>query len=283
MNQVLCDGGLANRLNTLLTALVVKKYTQSAWGIAWPLNNWCGAPFEDLFESMLPVSQKSLSYFKSQQDRYWQVFHENQIGFEESRITYNKTIADIGGLCNLVRVHPRIVYFHHAIPSYITDEMLGEVIQDLRPVARVVNTVSEIVNQYGITSDTIGVHIRKTDFGAAVDENTLFDQIYGQSEKFFICSDSNEVLEKFAELKNCVSLPKPSMPKKLDEKGGWNSFVVDADGRNYPFNVDRDGESVYWALVDLLILSRTKIMMTSGSSFLNLARRMGRTRYGFEV
>ena len=275
MNQVLCDGGLANRLNTLLVALVVKKYTQSAWGIAWPVNNWCGAPFEDLFEPVLPVSQKSLSYFKSQQDRYWQVFHENQIEFEESRITYNKTIADIWELCNLVRIHPRIVYFHHAIPSYITDEMLGEVIQDLQPVAKVVNKVSEIVNQYGITSGTIGVHIRKTDFGAAVDEKTLFDQISGQSEKFFICSDSNEVLEKFSELKNCVSLTKPSMPKKLDEKGGWNSFVVDADGRNYPFNVDRDGESVYWAMVDLLILAKTRVLATSGSSFQALAKRLG--------
>jgi hypothetical protein len=65
------------------------------------------------------------------------------------------------------------------------------------------------------------------------------------------------------------------MPKKLDEKGGWNSLIVDEDGRNYPFNVDRDRESVYWALVDLLILAKTRILETSGSSFQALAKRLG--------
>ena len=52
MHQVMCDGGLANRLNTLLVALALKIHTKSAWGIAWPVNNWCGAPFEDLFDPM---------------------------------------------------------------------------------------------------------------------------------------------------------------------------------------------------------------------------------------
>jgi len=279
MHQVLCDGGLANRLNTLLSALVVKRYTRTAWGIAWPVSNWCGAPFEDLFEPIVPVSQKGLSYFKSQQDRYWQVFHENQINFDESRITYSKTIADFQGLCELFRIHPRIVYFHHAIPGFITDEMLGEVLPSLKPTARVVEMVKEVLSKYKINRETIGVHIRKTDFGPAVDEDRLFKKIAKNENKFFICSDSNEVLEKFSALKNCISIPKPSAPKKLDVAGGWNSVITDEDGRSYPFNVDRDRESVFWGLVDLLVLSTTNTLLTSGSSFLALATRLGRLNY----
>jgi hypothetical protein len=276
MHQVLCDGGLANRLNTLLVALAVKIHTKSAWGISWPVNNWCGAAFEDLFEPVLHVSRNGLSYFKAQQDRYWQVFHENQIQFDESRITYNKTLADFDSLCELIRVHQRVVYFHHLIPSFVTDEMLGGTFEYLKPVQRVNDAVDQIVDSYGIDSNTIGVHIRKTDFGDSVDDLSLYERILGSSGRFFICSDSNEVLARFAPLENCIALPKPSMPKKLRLDGDWNAVIQDSDGRVYPFNVDRDRESVFWGLVDLLVLSKTQILMTSGSSFLGLAQRLGR-------
>jgi hypothetical protein len=276
MHQVLCDGGLANRLNTLLVALALKVHTGSAWGIAWPVNNWCGAAFEDLFEPVLPVSRNGLSYFKAQQDRYWQVFHENQIQFDESRITYNKTLPDFQTLCNLVRAHQRIVYFHHLIPGFATDEMLTGTLEYLKPVPRVTDAVNQIVDNFGIDSNTIGVHIRKTDFGDSVDDFSIYERVSAASGRFFICSDSNEVLTRFAQLGNCIALPKPSMPKKLRQDGDWNATIQDADGRVYPFNVDRDRESVFWGLVDLLILSKTQVLVTSGSSFLGLAQRLGR-------
>jgi len=276
MHQVLCDGGLANRLNTLLVALALKVHTNSAWGIAWPVNNWCGAPFEDLFEPMLPLSRNGLSYFKAQQDRYWQVFHENQIQFDESRITYNKTLPDFESLCNLVRTHQRIVYFHHLIPGYMTDQMLMDGMCYLKPTESVRSAVDKTISENAIDPETIGVHIRKTDFGDSVDDSSLYERISAARGRFFICSDSNEVLERFARLKNCVALPKPSMPKKLLQERDWNALIQDGDGRVYPFNVDRDRESVFWGLVDLLILSKTQILVTSGSSFLGLAQRLGR-------
>ena len=279
MHQVLCDGGLANRLNTLLVALALKIHTGSAWGIAWPVNNWCGAAFEDLFEPMLPVSRNGLSYFKAQQDRYWQVFHENQIQFDESRITYNKTLSDFESLCNLVRTHQRIVYFHHLIPGFVTDEMLMAGMAYLKPAERVVAAVDQIITEHAIDLKTIGVHIRKTDFGDTVDDLSLYEKISSASGRFFICSDSNEVLTRFAQLENCIALPKPSMPRKLREDGDWNAPIQDVDGRVYPFNVDRDCESVFWGLVDLLILSKTQILVTSGSSFLGLAQRLQTLRY----
>lgn len=279
MNQVICDGGLANRLNTLLTALVLKKHTQTAWSIAWPVNNWCGAPFEDLFEPMLPVNQNGLRYFKRNQDRYWFLFHENQIGFDEGRITYNKSLPTLDALCDVVRQHRRLAYFHHAIPGFVDDEELRAVLPMLRPNERVRTTVNQLAHQYGITSETIGVHIRKTDFGATVDEDAIFEKIAGAPGHYFICSDAPDVLEKFSTLSNCACIPKPSLPKKLDPGGGWNSVITDADGRTYPFNVDRDREAVFWGWVDLLLLARTRVAATSGSSFLGLAHRLAKIGY----
>ena len=55
MNIVMCDGGLANRLNALLFALILRRKFGHEWRIAWPLNNWCGAPLHSLFDAPLPT------------------------------------------------------------------------------------------------------------------------------------------------------------------------------------------------------------------------------------
>lgn len=279
MHQVLCDGGLANRLNTLFTALVIQKHAPSAWGIAWPVSNWCGAPLEDLFATPLPVTQNSLLYFKKHQNRFWNLFHENQIGFDEQRITYNKTLGSLEDLCNQVRKHHRVAYFHHAIPGYITDADLQSVFPLLCPQDAILQQVNELAQAHHITAQTIGVHIRKTDFGDMVNEQAIYDRIAVSADHHFICSDDPQVLDLFGTLPNCACIPKPSLPKKLNPNGGWNSHITDADGRVYPFNVDRDRESVIWALIDLLLLSKTRIALTSSSSFLALAQRLGRLNY----
>ena len=57
MNHVLCDGGLCNRLNALIFALILQRKFGPLghdWQIAWPQNNWCGASFGSLFTSPLP-------------------------------------------------------------------------------------------------------------------------------------------------------------------------------------------------------------------------------------
>jgi hypothetical protein len=162
------------------------------------------------------------------------------------------------------------------IPGFVTDEMLMAGMAYLKPAERVVTAVDQIITDHAIDSKTIGVHIRKTDFGDSVDDLSLYEKISSASGRFFICSDSNEVLTRFVQLENCIALPKPSMPRKLREDGDWNAPIQDVDGRVYPFNVDRDRESVFWGLVDLLILSKMQILVTSGSSFLGLAQRLGR-------
>jgi hypothetical protein len=279
MHQVICDGGLANRLNTLLVALFLKQTTGTAWGMAWPVNNWCGAPFSELFEPVLPCSEHGLSYFKRQQDRYLNVFHENQIGFDEGRLVYNKKMASLPELQEYVTWKYRIAYFHHSIPAFITDEHLKDIVGHLRPVQAVWRRVKQLAQEHRIDAETIGVHIRKTDFGASVDEAKIFDAIKHSSHRHFICSDSQEVMEMFSALPNCACIPKPSVPRKLNPNGGWNDFIQDADGRVYPFNVDRDREAVIWGLIDFLLLIRTKMVVTSGSSFLALAQRLQRLGY----
>jgi hypothetical protein len=50
---IYCDGGFGNRFNNLLNGLFIAKYCNYAPKIIWPVNNWCGATFTDLFVSDL--------------------------------------------------------------------------------------------------------------------------------------------------------------------------------------------------------------------------------------
>ena len=90
MNTVLCDGGLANRLNALLFALILRRKFGHAWQMSWPINNWCGAPFESLFDAPMPVLDTPLSRFREQGKQRMPVLmpmlmlmQENQLNFPQ--------------------------------------------------------------------------------------------------------------------------------------------------------------------------------------------------------
>ena len=57
----------------------------------------------------------------------------------------------------------------------------------------------------------------------------------------------------------------------MTDDGGWRDTVVDDDGNEYSFNIERSDESVIDAMVDLLILSKSTILNTSESTFLKTA------------
>jgi hypothetical protein len=88
---------------------------------------------------------------------------------------------------------------------------------------------------------------------------------------FFICSDSLETEKKFDILNNVIIYPKNSYVTKLVD-GSWNDLTIDNEGRQMKFNVNRSRESVIEGFIDLLILSKTNIVVNSHSSFLKFAK-----------
>lgn len=46
-----CDGGLGNRINSIITADLVARTFGVELEIVWPVNSWCGAAFEEIFDS----------------------------------------------------------------------------------------------------------------------------------------------------------------------------------------------------------------------------------------
>ena len=97
---------------------------------------------------------------------------------------------------------------------------------------------------------------------------TILDDVKGN---YFICSDDEELETKFTQLNNAFSYKKKKYVEKLTKDGKWRDIIVDDEGVEYPFNVERSDETVIDAMIDLLILSKSTIMHTSDSTFLKTA------------
>ena len=278
-NTCFCDGGLANRLNALLFCLILRHRYGHDWRISWQRNNWCGASFGSLFESDLPVVERSLSYFKERESDYWFAVHENQGNFDPSRVTFHPTLTDYAAYESLLNRHSKVCYLHHLIPSFVTLADLQSALAGLRVRSHLVTTVAEFCREHAIDRSVIGLHIRKTDFGNTVDDGELFRLVSQNPNRFFVCSDDAAVTERFSQLRNCHVLEKKHYPEKLIADAGWNSWTVDAEGRQFPFNVQRSEDAIVEALLDLLILSRTTPMMASHSTFFRMALIFNKISY----
>jgi hypothetical protein len=283
MNHVLCDGGLCNRLNALIFALVLRRRFGHDWQVSWPRNNWCDSPLDRLFTCQLPFDDRPVAHYQAASSRMLGALHENQVGFAPGRFVFHKSLSGYGDYARLIEEARAqsldFVYYNNLLPAFVTDDDVCRALELLQIEPGVAARTQEFVLRHGIDANTIGVHIRKTDFGDAVDDRALFEQVRTSPSRFFVCSDDAEVNQRFAQLPNCAVYEKTALPGKLDAQGAWQHWITDTDGRRYPFNVNRSEAAVVDALVDLLILSKTKPLPTSGSTFLATAKLFGRCRY----
>ena len=178
MNHVLCDGGLCNRLNALLFALVLRRRFGGEWSISWPLNNWCRAPFEHLFSCDLPVDTASIQDYKARQKDHLLLMHENQVGFEPERVVSARALSSYEH-CDLLLKKARqlglgVLYFNNLLPPFAETEDVAQALADLAPNPEVARTASRFIADHRISRKVVGLHIRKTDFGDAVDDVALY-------------------------------------------------------------------------------------------------------------
>ena len=76
---VLCDGGLGNRLNSLMGGLIAADKLACDPIICWPVNNWCGCAFEDLFETSYKIIDQGVTDIFLDDDKIY-LTHDNQVG-----------------------------------------------------------------------------------------------------------------------------------------------------------------------------------------------------------
>ena len=279
MNTVMCDGGLANRLNALLFALILRRKFGHAWQMAWPINNWCGASFESLFDAPMPVLDTPLSRFREQGKQRMPVLmpmlmlmQENQLNFPPERFVLNTTLRSYDDYLPYLGRTEGIVYFNNLIPSWVAAQDVHQALRSLTVNTAVAAQAWAFCTEHHVNATTLGIHIRKTDFGDKVNDAALFEQLKTSGRRAFVCSDAAEVNERFDTLSHCAVFKKTAFPEKVQKNAAWLHMTTDQDGRDFPYNIERGATSVVEGLIDLLILSRTELLPTSGSTFLSMAR-----------
>lgn len=264
---IFSDGGLGNRLNSLVGGLVAADVTNSTPVICWPINNWCGCTFDDLYQTNMFVTNDNIHSVFVEDDRTY-IIHQNQI--EKNLKNVHEHSLEI--LKSLSSSETDIVYYHNKLPSYFTNEQIINSLKKFKIQESILTVVQNFCSTNGIDKKTKGVHLRKTDHGKQLDSNEIFNQIEkDRKTKYFVCSDDEATEKEFSRLKNVLVLPKTTYVEKLTE-GDWTTKIKDTEGRVFPYNVNRSAQSVIEAFADLLILSRTNIIIRNKSSFLGWAK-----------
>jgi hypothetical protein len=265
---IFCDGGLGNRLGALIGGILTAQKLNRTPILCWPENTWCGCSFNDLFDSEYQVINLNINKLFSQYVNNKFIIHENQTNLQlEQCYPSLETINSFKDIED-----ENVIYYHNSIPNYFSQEEILIILSKFVIKSNIKNNVIEFINKNNINSDTLGIHFRKTDFQSFLnEEETLNHIISNPGINFFICSDSFETEKKFNTLNNVIIYPKNNYVTKLKE-GSWNDLTIDNEGRQMNFNINRSKESVIEGFIDLLILSKTNIIVESHSTFLKFAK-----------
>jgi hypothetical protein len=271
--HIYCDGGFGNRLNGLVSGLLFAGIAGLKPVAVWPCNNWCGARFGEIFEnSDLQVIERELATYVPEKGNFHFFMTEDHLGMGVP----NLSPLAAGALPEVIRYlqsDSRDVFYHSPlIPSYMEASWVSAQIRLLKIRGEIQGHAAQFMERAGLKDEFYGLQIRKTDFGVGgADDSALFELVQKAADKrFFVCSDSKEVEARFQKLPNVAVYGKQAYVEKL-VAGDWTTLAADHSGRVYPCNVNRSAQSVIDALVDLLVLSHSKVVKTSNSTFLNSA------------
>jgi len=265
---IFCDGGLGNRLGSLVGGIsVAQQLAINNIEICWPANNWCGCYFEDLFDNKnFKVNQLSINdVFVSGTDNVF-LIHENQTGQDLGTVLPHSPES----VDQLKTINNSVVYYHNKIAPYLDRNLIISNVTKLKLGNKIKQQVLQFVKQHNISTQVIGLHLRKTE-NPRLDEDKLWRQVQkNSSQQYFVCSDDQSTELKFAKFANVYRWPKTSYVDKL-VPGDWQVETVDSNGRRYNYNINRPRQSVIEAFIDMLILSQTTIQFTVKSSFSRFA------------
>jgi len=276
MIHIYCDGGLGNRLLAMFSALYFAKQSNKPFTIHWPSNNWCGCNFWDLFEPQYNVTNYNLQTVDDIIHNHALLVHELQIRHKPSRVVINTGMSKDSILQQLIHSE-NVLYYGNSMHSCLTKEDLIPVIQDLK----ITKSILENIKPYIQNRDAyFGVHIRGTDFPEQplITTTQLHSEMNSNPQNtYFVCSDQKSIEDSFKLAHtNVVVLEKSNYVELLDKTKGWNGRIVDDLNRSFNFNVNRNKLSVVEAFCDMLVLSQTRMLKTSNSSFLTCAYIMSK-------
>jgi hypothetical protein len=137
--------------------------------------------------------------------------------------------------------------------------LLVQYLSTIKISDKILNQVKNFTEEHNINHNTIGLHIRRTDYHITTTDELYFNFVdFLKSRDVFVCSDEEEIEKKLKnKFSNVIVRNKLQYVQKFVD-GPWRMNHL--EGTDGLFNVKRDRQSVIDAFIDMLILSRTNII-----------------------
>lgn len=270
---IFCDGGLANRINSMISGMVLAERLNRSYRIIWPQNNRCEAPFSELFDMNVFNDDVRLIDFLPLEDSFSLWLHENDIGFKGEVTNLRRMkLNEVNSILENAPVKT-IFFSENSILPWLPDIDVKRHLRDLKFHYDFLYQAQEVLETNRIEKfcSYVSVHLRGTDFPQEAPVRQVKAVIEQQANQlFYVCSDEKAIEAQFEGLPNVFIHKKSSFVEK-QESGPWRSEVKDSDGLPYTSNIKRESNSVKAAVVDLILLASGQTLPTSQSSFLRLA------------
>ena len=258
-------GGLANRMRALNSVIEFAKLSSIPVRAVWFRNFELNAPFYDLFETpdYSCFSLKEAGFF----DRFlysspslnslWMPFFITPILFDTAiySIQFVKERED-GSLSDTLLNGGRVF----VESFYEFGDFSNAMSRNFTPKADILSLVNEFVEE-NFTSNTIGVHIRRTDNAMSIKNSPLSLFYDAMRREIEICADT----------KFYVATDDAATKRELKEIFGDRILSIDTDCNRNSLQGMKDAVREMW------ILSRTsKIYGSFYSSFSEVASQLGK-------
>lgn len=265
-----CNGGLGNRIRSLCSGLYLYEAAELPFVILWPKNPRCDASYTDLFDPIALAFDQEVIDLLPRYSRLVCLLHEPYQEYLLSN-TSPREFNCLEQILEFFDLHKglAILFSENNFLAFMSENDKKKSISRIGFNQEIRLRFEEVLAKF--PKNFYGVHLRGTDFPGTAPIREIYQLIESNRDaSFFVCSDEYSIEKQLGNFKNVYIHEKKHYVQKIGP-GDWNS-PVDIRGINYSSNVFRSGESLIEACVDLLLLSRSEIINTSTSSFLEIAR-----------
>jgi len=275
--HIFCDGGIGNRINALISGLALANHFSLKIYVYWPINSWCGASFQDIFQNSLHIKTNALNQLAGEFVNAKFLLHD-EIGAQFLNVSFAsaydyQTLDDFQ--LRALSCSSDIFFYPAIIPQWIPEELIHQALVQLIFTKQITDPVIDFING-NLKRPFHGLHLRRTDLRVGLSDDEVFSLVQRYpDEVFFVCSDDPQTELLASSHPNVHARTKLHHVEKIKLDSAWISLSIDNEGRQSYGNINRSREAMIDGTIDLLILAHGQIVGYSGSTFQRMARLIG--------
>lgn len=267
------SGGLGNRILPLASCHDMAKKTGRSLAINWEPSKWCDIRFENLFSNSIeqidikkldPSSTVLYADYQNVVNEYTTYTGRKEL-FDLASIVGCKPLNTIENIKH-EKADNIVVYWCDLLPPFVE---IHDFFKELTLVKSIEDILNEFIENNSLDKTVYGIHARGTDFSTSLEQYDIFIEKAmneNKNSRFFLCSDEKEWEFEL----------KKKYGDKLIIRNNKHFVQKQTHSNNWINNVIRDKNSVIDSVIDMMLLSKTTLLIShQQSSFAKCAKYFG--------